>query len=238
MFSGMKLAIMQPYFFPYIGYFQLINAVDTFVVYDDIEYTKKGWINRNRILMNGKDFLFSIPLRNDSDFLEINKRFLADNYPEHKKKILGQVQSAYSRAPEFKKIFPLVEECMNFPDNNLFNFILNSINKTCAFLDINTQFILSSALKIDKGLKGEEKVVAINKILGSSVYINAIGGQELYSKENFLQNGIELKFIKMGTIQYKQFNNEFVPGLSIIDVMMFNPKEKIKEYLQSHFTFI
>jgi len=234
----MKIAIMQPYFFPYIGYFQLINAVDKFVVYDDIEYTKKGWINRNRILINGTEYLFSIPLKKDSDFQCINKRFLADNYPEHKKKLIGQISSAYSKSSEFKMVFPLIEECLNFPNANLFYFILNSLNKVCRYLDIQTEFILSSALTIDAGLKGENKVIEINKKLNSSIYINAIGGMELYSKENFSKNAIELKFIKTSPIIYPQFKNEFVSNLSIIDVMMFNPKEKIQGYLKSFYTLV
>jgi hypothetical protein len=231
----MTIAIMQPYFFPYIGYFQLINAVDQFVIYDDIEYTKKGWINRNRILLNGADHLFSIPLKNDSDYLSIDKRSLAENYPEHKKKITGQLISAYSKSPEFKNIFPLIEDCMNYPDSNLFSFIFYSLKKTCGYLDIKTGFIRSSTLNIDPSLKGEEKVLAINKRLNSSIYVNAIGGQELYSKERFSDNNLELKFIKTTPIVYPQFKNEFVPNLSIIDVMMFNPKEKVQEYLRSFY---
>ena len=234
----MKLAIMQPYFFPYLGYFQLINAADKFVVYDDIEYTKKGWINRNRILLNGKDFLFSIPLKKDSDFESINKRFLADNYPEHKKKIIGQIESAYSKSPEFNIVFPIIDECFSFSDTNLFNFIFNSINKICHYLEIKTEFILSSTLQMDAHLKGEDKVISVNKKLNSSVYINAIGGQELYSKDLFLKNDIELKFIKTRPIIYQQLKNEFVPDLSVIDVMMFNSKEKIQEYLQSYYTLL
>jgi hypothetical protein len=234
----MKLAIMQPYFFPYIGYFQLISAVDKFIVYDDIEYTKKGWINRNRILMNGKDFLFTLPLKKDSDFLSINKRFLADSYPSDKKKLIGQIQSAYSKSPGFATVFPVIEECLNFPDTNLFNFILNSILKVCHYLDIKTEIILSSSLEIDPRLKGEKKVIAINKKMNSSVYINAIGGQSLYSREEFLKNQIDLKFIQTMPVQYSQFQNEFVPNLSIIDVMMFNTREKIHEYLDSFYSLI
>ncbi|MBA3706424.1 MAG: WbqC family protein [Bacteroidetes bacterium] len=233
----MKIAIMQPYFFPYIGYFQLINSVDKFVVYDDIEYTKKGWINRNRFLMNGCDFLFSIPLKKDSDLLNVNKRFLADNYPDHKKKVLGQISSSYAKSPQFKTIFPIIEECLNFENYNLFFFIHNSLNKICNYLDIKTEFIISSTLAINPDLKGENKVLEINKKLNSNIYINAIGGQELYSREKFLNNNIELKFIKTNPIIYTQFNNEFIPFLSIIDVMMFNSKEEIKKHLDSY-TFV
>ena len=234
----MKIAIMQPYIFPYIGYFQLINAVDKFVVYDDGEYTKKGWINRNRILMNGSDYLFSFPLKKDSDFQTIRNRLLADNYSEHKKKLIGRVSSAYAKSPQFKIVFPIVEECLNFENNNLFLFILNSLNKICCYLDIKTEFIISSVLNVNNSLKGEGKVIDINKKLNASTYINAIGGQALYSRETFSENNIKLMFIKTSEIVYPQFSNEFVPNLSIIDVMMFNSKEKIQEYLRSFYTLI
>ncbi len=83
----MKLAIMQPYFFPYIGYFQLINTVDEFVVYDNIEFTKKGWINRNRILVNGKDEYITLPIKKDSDFLHVKDRFLAETWSKDSAKM-------------------------------------------------------------------------------------------------------------------------------------------------------
>lgn len=234
----MKAAIMQPYIFPYIGYFQLINAVDKFVIYDDIEYTKKGWINRNRILINGTDHMFTIPLAKGSDFLPIDKRSLADNYFEHKKKILGQIHSTYIKSPHFKTVFPIIEDCLNFENKNLFSFIFNSLKVVCDYLDIKMEFIISSSLSIDTSLKGEDKVIAINKKIGATTYINAIGGQELYSKERFAENNIELKFIKTSPIVYPQFKNNFIPYLSIIDVMMFNSKEEIKEYLKSFYTLV
>jgi hypothetical protein len=225
---------MQPYFLPYIGYFQLINAVDQFLIYDNIQYTKKGWINRNRILLNGADVLFSLPLKKDSDYLDVNKRYLADNYGEYKKKFKRQLFSAYSKSPEFKKVFPVVEQCLDCTDVNLFDFIYNSIRLLCSYMEINTSFIVSSSLKIDHNLRSEQKVIVINQCMQSSVYVNAIGGQSLYSKENFDEHKIELKFIQSSPITYKQFNNSFVSNLSIIDVLMFNSKEHVRNYLNSY----
>ena len=230
----MKLAIMQPYIFPYIGYFQLISAADKFVVYDNIEYTKKGWINRNRILLNGTDYLFSLPLKKDSDFLHIDKRCLADNFAEHREKLKGQLKTAYAKSPEFTTIFPLIQECLDYNDHNLFWFIHHSLKKICDFLGITTEFVISSSLPINHTLKGEEKVLAICKAMKADMYINAIGGQQLYSRDTFLKENIELKFIKTGAIAYTQFSNEFVPFLSIIDVLMFNSREKVREYLREY----
>ncbi len=225
---------MQPYFVPYIGYFQLINAVDKFVIYDNIQYTKKGWINRNRILLNGADLLFSLPLKKDSDFLDVNKRYLADNYGDYKKKFKGQLISAYSKSSEFKQVYPVIEKCLDCTELNLFDFIFNSIRLLCAYLEIDTEFVVSSSLDIDHNLKSEQKVIAINQCIQSTVYVNAIGGQSLYSKANFDEHNIDLKFIQSDPIIYKQFNNSFVSNLSIIDVLMFNNKERVRGFLNSY----
>jgi hypothetical protein len=231
-----SLAIMQPYFFPYIGYFQLINAADLFIAYDNIKYTKKGWINRNRILQDGKDVVFSIPLRKDSDSLDIRNREISADFK--KAKLLNQIREAYRRAPYFERTFPLVERIVLERDTNLFQFILNSIKEVCERLAIRTEIVVSSSLRIDHSLTGKTKVVALCKHVGADVYLNTIGGQDLYSKDDFGTHGISLKFLKMKSFEYKQLDNEFVPWLSIIDVMMFNSPDAIKECLDSKYELI
>jgi hypothetical protein len=228
----MKLGIMQPYFLPYIGYWQLIKSVDVFVIYDNIQYTKKGWFNRNRYLLNGKDALFSINLKNDNDFLNVNERFIS---PEYKRaKLISMFQNAYSKAPMKNEILPFLSEIINCQEENLFKYIYNSVIKMCGHLEVNTEIVISSSLDIDHSLKAENKVLAICKKLGAETYINAIGGMELYSKEMFKEQGIELKFIKSKPIEYRQFNNEFVPWLSILDLLMFNDKERVKDFLEEY----
>ena len=234
----MKLAIMQPYIFPYIGYFQLINTADKFVVYDNIQFTKKGWINRNRILVNGKDEFFTISLKKDSDFLNVDQRKLSDTFKTERIKLLRRITESYRKAPEFNSVYSLFESVINNDEENLFSFIYQSLQTVCKYLDIKTEFIISSAVPIDHQLKSQDKVIAICKALNAAKYINPIGGIELYSKEKFEQNNIELNFIKSDPIEYRQFKNEFVPWLSMIDVMMFNSKEKVQEYLQSGYTII
>jgi hypothetical protein len=228
----MKLGIMQPYFLPYIGYFQLINAVDVFVVYDNIEYTKKGWINRNRFLRNGQDVLFTIPLRKDSDFLNIKERYLAANFD--RPKLITQIRSAYIKSPEYKNVMPLIENCILYENENLFDYIFHSIKSVCAYLSIETEFYISSQIDINHELKGQNKVIEICEKNHASVYINAIGGQELYDKTDFEKHNIKLHFLKTHTIEYMQFKNEFVPNLSILDVMMFNSVEEINEMLDRY----
>ncbi|HBA54164.1 WbqC family protein [Syntrophorhabdus aromaticivorans] len=230
----MKIGIMQPYFFPYIGYFQLMNAVDEFVVYDNIEFTKKGWINRNRILANGKDYFVTIPLKKDSDYLDVRDRCLADSWPSGRAKMLNRMKEAYRKAPQFDVVYPVIERCLHFEDANLFNFIFYTLTQVKAYLGISTFFIKSSAIPIDHTLKAEKKVIAICKARNADVYVNPIGGIELYTKDEFKNQGIDLYFLKADGFEYKQFNNGFIPWLSIIDVMMFNSKETITNMLMQY----
>lgn len=230
----MKLAIMQPYFFPYIGYFQLINAVDEFVIYDNIKFTKKGWINRNRILVNGQDAYITLPLRRDSDYLHVRQRFLADSWAKDRKSLLGRIEAAYRKAPYYAIIFPLVKESLFFEEDNLFLFIKNTFSVVNRYLQIKTPLVTSSSIAIDHSLTAGEKVIAICKARLASEYINPIGGTKLYEKASFLRHGIDLKFLRSQDLTYKQFGNEFVPWLSILDVMMFNSVEIIQSYLSYH----
>lgn len=227
-----KIAIMQPYFLPYIGYWQLINAVDIFVIYDNIQYTKKGWFNRNRFLQNGKDSLFSIPLKKDSDFLNVDQRLISPDY--NRKKLIAQFKNAYVKASYVKEIMPFLEEIINYDEENLFKYIYNSVNKICEYLNIDTEIVISSTINIDNNLKAQDKVIAICNTLGATTYINPIGGISLYNKNDFMQKNLELKFIKPNEIQYKQFDNEFAPWLSIVDVLMFNSATKITKMIEAY----
>jgi hypothetical protein len=221
---------MQPYFLPYIGYFQLIQSVDRFVVYDNIKYTKKGWINRNRFLQNGRAADFTLPLKKGSDFLDVRDRFLSPDF--NKSKLLQQIKEAYRKAPCFSETFALFENVLMNPQTNLFLYIYDSLREICRTLRVSTPILISSQADIDHSLKSQDKVIALCQHLGTDVYVNAIGGQELYSREAFDSKGIALRFIRSRPIVYPQFQNEFVPWLSILDVMMFNPVETILPMLR------
>jgi len=234
----MTIGIMQPYLFPYLGYFQLMQAVDEFVLYDNIEFTKKGWINRNRILVNGTDDFISFPLKKDSDYLHVRERRLADTWPQDSRKMLNRLTGSYKKAPYFNDVYPLLEAALGYDDLNLFQFIFNSLHLLKDYLQIDTRLNTSSTITIDHTLRAENKVIAICKALQANKYINPIGGVELYNKAIFMQEGIDLHFINMNPFVYKQFENEFVPALSIIDVMMFNSVETIQQHLQSGYTLI
>jgi len=228
------IAIMQPYFCPYIGYFQLINAVDEFVVYDNIEFSKKGWMRRNRFLMNGAEKLFSLPVRKDSDYLDVCQRYLGDDSLKDRRKTLAQIRNAYQKAPFLADVFPLLEDIFLHDELNLFKFLFHSLSRICSHLDLRTRFVVSSDVDIDHDLKAQDKVIAICKSQGASRYVNAVGGVDLYDKAEFAEHGIALSFIKSNPIEYRQFDKDFVPWLSIIDVLMFNDTEAVNKHLNDY----
>ena len=232
----MKLAIMQPYFLPYIGYFQLIGAVDAFVVYDNIKYTKKGWVNRNRMLRNGGDVTFSLPLAKDSDSLDIVQRELAADFD--RQKLLNQFKGAYAKAPHFDVTFPVLARIVLNDERNLFRYIHQSIVDLCGHLGLETKIKISSEIDINHGLRSQDKVLAICNTLGADSYINAIGGLELYRREIFGLQGVELQFIRAKPFDYPQFARPTVPWLSIIDVLMFNSLDVVKDRIANGYEMI
>ncbi|MGS0892690.1 WbqC family protein [Burkholderia stagnalis] len=228
----MKVAIMQPYFLPYIGYFQLIEAVDRFVVYDNIKYTKKGWLNRNRFLLNGGDALFSIPLKRDADSLEVREREVSSDFDPAK--LAAQLKGAYARAPFFGQGFDLVKAAIAADEPNLFRFIKRSIDVVVDRLGIDTRIDVSSSIDVDHALKGQDRVLAICEALDATTYVNAIGGVELYSRDDFAARGLELRFLRSKPIEYRQFGAPFVPWLSIVDLLMFNSAADVKHMLTKY----
>ena len=228
---------MQPYFLPYIGYYQLIAAVDRFVVYDNIQYTKKGWINRNRILRrDGCTALISLPLMSDSAALDVRQRQLAGAF--RRDKLLNQIREAYHDAPQFARVYPVVEQVVNCSENNLFAYLFHSLTTVCAYLEIATPLVVSSSLPIDHRLHGQDKVLALCHQLAASRYVNPIGGLGLYSRDCFSANGIELKFLQARPSAYAQRRNDFVPALSIVDVMMFNPLADVRRQLAQDYELL
>jgi len=227
-----KLAIMQPYFFPYLGYFQLINCVDKFVIYDNIEFSKSGWMRRNRILNCDRDRYIVVSLKKASDFSHVCDLEIAENY--NFKKMLRIIKGAYERAPYFNATYQLLKDIIPPQNYQLFDYLLCITKSLCAFLEIQTRFIISSSICINHSLKAQEKVMALCTALNADEYINPIGGTHLYDKSVFAASGIKLSFHQISDITYSQFKDPFVPNLSIIDVMMFNSKAKIQELLNMY----
>lgn len=232
----MKLAIMQPYLFPYIGYFQLIQAVDKFVIYDDVQYMKGGWINRNRVLVNKSPYTFTFSVKKDSFEKNINERYFNQNFNKERKKFLKTITESYGKATNFNEVFPLIEESLqvNIQEQNISDVITRSIKMIADYLGIDTQFILSSDLEKSSEDRAE-RIIEINRLLDTNHYINAIGGKELYTKEYFDERNIKLNFLRTNRdLTYDQNIEEFIPNLSIIDILMFNSREEISAFLNKY----
>ncbi len=232
----MQVAVMQPYLFPYIGYFQLLSMVDVFVLHDDVQWIKGGWINRNQILLDGKTHLWTLPVVKESSYDLINQCEVID-IPREKNKILGKIHTAYSHAPLFFEVMPLVENIFNQSERNIAKYILFSLKQLAQYLGISTKLVMSSELQKDNSLKGQERVIEICSVIGASVYVNPHGGIDLYDKKDFKDAGIDLRFLRPQVIHYQQGGNESVPGLSIIDVLMFNSVDSIRKMFRQ-FTLI
>lgn len=232
----MKVAVMQPYLFPYIGYWQLINAVDKFVILDDVNYIKKGFINRNRFLINGAEHIFTVPLEKASQ----NKRIMDMklNFPaEERKKLVQSIEYAYKKAPFFNEVMPILEKIICFKEDRLTEYICNSIREISDYLGIGTALYRSSEIDKDTGLKGQERILSLCQKLEADTYINPSGGRALYNHRDFTDRGINLCFldVKSENISYIQYNrSEFVPMLSVIDVLMFNDTTQIERFLQEY----
>ena len=231
----MTLAIMQPYIFPYLGYFQLVQAVDKFVFYDDVNFIKQGWINRNNILLNGSPHLFTIPLEKQSPNNLINEVFInASLYKRWKEKFYKTLEQAYVKAPYYKPVLKLVKGTLETPASGIGDLAKNTVISICGYLGMETEFLWSSSVYQNNDLKSAARVLDICEKEKASRYINAIGGQDLYDKMEFKANGIELSFLKSELVSYPQFKKEFVPYLSIIDVLMFNNSEMVSGHLESY----
>lgn len=224
---------MQPYFLPYIGYFQLINAVDTFVFFDDVNFINKGWINRNNLLIDGKSKLFTIPLKDTSQNKKINEIYIADDQ-KWQIKLIKTIFHNYSKAPFFEDVFPIIERIIKCDSNKISDFNLNAIIGVIDYMEISTNIVTTSSIYNNNHLKSQDRIIDICKREGADIYINPIGGGDLYNKDDFDLNRIQLRFIKPKNIIYKQFNNEFVPWLSIFDILMFNDKEQTCDYLNQY----
>lgn len=217
----MTLAIMQPYFLPYIGYMQLMKAVDAFVLYDDVAFINRGWINRNKLLINGQEYLFTVPLKDASQNKRINEVHLADD-PKWRSKLLKTIEQGYRKAPYYGTVMPLTEKIINFTTDSIADLIHFSLLELNQYLGLTTRLITSSSIYNNTDLKAQERILDICRQENATGYINPIGGLELYDKPIFAEAGISLNFLKAKRVEYPQFKNEFIPWLSILDILMFN----------------
>lgn len=226
-----KLAVMQPYFFPYLGYWQLIHAVDRFVIYDDVNFIKGGWINRNRILINGKPTYLTAPLRKASPNRRICDLSLMPS-ALWRDKLVRSVETTYRKAPFFWQTFPVIEGLARCNHTSLSEYLAHGITTLSRFMGITTELVLTSRGYGNDHLSGQERILDICRKDGAEVYVNPEGGQELYDAAVFANAGIRLCFLKMRARPYPQRSPGFVPNLSIIDALMELGPDEITRYLE------
>ena len=226
---------MQPYVFPYIGYFQLMHAVDRFVVSDDVTYIKQGWINRNRLLINGEAAYFTVPLKRAPSTTLIKDMVIDDQGQKGwRKRLLTTIENFYRRAPHFGDAFPIVEDVFTANTASIADMARLSLARVALYLEIGTDVVPSSTRYGNAALKGEQRVIDTCRRESADHYVNAIGGQSLYSRGTFASNGITLQFVQSRPVEYPQFRDAFVPWLSIVDVLMFNPAARVRDHVAAY----
>ena len=230
----MKIGMMQPYFFPYLGYWQLMNAVDEYIIYDDVNYIKGGWINRNRIKQNGEAAWFGISIKKASQNKCINELDIALTGNE-RDVLIKKFSIAYAKAPYVKSVLELLDDTLSYNHTNLAGFLAHSNRSVARYLGIETRIYSATELRLDHTHHAQQRIIDICKNRGCQEYINAIGGKELYDKNSFMENGLSLSFLKMDPdIVYSQGKGDFIPSLSILDVLSYNDFDSTRELLTKY----
>lgn len=232
---------MQPYFFPYLGYFHLISSVDLLVIYDVVQFSKGGWLNRNRILHPNKGWQYiTAPLKRASYQNHIDKAIAIKSIETSEtawpQRVVNQLTHYKKAAPFYLNVIPFVHDCLFFETRFIAELNTNILVQVCDYIDIEFHYQLASQLQIDLNddLDAEEKVLHICEHFGATQYVNLPGGRHLYNKTKFTAKGIELMFCELPPMTYDCQSYEFIPSLSIIDVLMWNTPEKVREHLEKH----
>lgn len=234
--NAKRVAVMQPYLFPYLGYFQLMAAVDRFVLLDDVHYINRGWINRNRIAVNGQAFTFTAPLVEASQNKRIHDIRLAPD-AAWRQKLLKTLEQTYRKAIGFEACFPALRQIVSHDTDDLAAYLRNSLLVLKDLLQLPAEIEPTSARYGNQGLKGEARIIDICRQEHAATYINLAGGVDLYDKAHFAEQGIDLKFLRATLPEYVQGPHAFLPGLSIVDVLMRNTPAQLGAMLQMHDLF-
>ena len=231
----MKVAMMQPYLFPYLGYFQLVNAVDVFVFADDVNFKKGGFINRNKIQFNNEERYVTVPCIKRSQNKLINEVQISAETKGYPENILHTIKQTYAKASFFTDVFPIIESIFNSDVDSISILAAYSVELVSNYLEINVDFRFSSlSFNHTKGQEKSIRLINITKELGGTTYINPIGGTNIYNKKFFESQGVKLNFLEPEVIRYDQLDKKFIPNLSIIDVLMYNSKEDVKKLLNKY----
>lgn len=237
----MKLGIMQPYFFPYLGYFSLIKHTDRWIVFDTVQYIEHGWMNRNRIIHPDKpeDMYITVPLVKHARDTKI-KDIQVNRREDYREKILAQLWSAYKkRARYFPRVYALAEDVLSYDTERLSDLNVYGMKKVTEYLEIPFHYDVFSemALMIDEVHDAGEWALNISKALHADTYINPPGGTDLFDSRKFKEAGIQLEFLKVHLRPYAQKKAQFISGLSIIDALMFNSPEQVNQMLDDYEIF-
>jgi hypothetical protein len=224
---------MQPYFFPYLGYFQLAAASSVFVFLDDVTFIKGGWINRNRFLVQGQAHTFSVPLRGASSHRLIGDVTIAED-TDWRTRFLRLLEQSYARAPFRTDTLALVRSVLSSTHASIGSLAAASVKAVCAHVGVQPAWLSSREAHPAAGRKGSGRVLELCRALDANRYVNAPGGKALYSAAEFSAQGIELRFLSPPSIRYNQFGQDFVAGLSIIDVMMFNSVTQVRALMEAY----
>ncbi len=227
---------MQPYFFPYAGYFSLVSSVDVFVFFDDVQYIRRGWIARNRILNRNSDSgweYINVPLKKAAQQARICEMEIHHD-DQWEEKLIRKVTFRYSKAPFFGAVSELLFDTLRHDLNRISDLNCTSIQEICGYMGIEKTFMRSSALEYNRSLGACEKLIEITRSLGGTTYCNAVGGRNLYDREEFARAGLGLLFVQPGEVTYNQGGGNFVPDLSIMDALMWNSKEDARRLVDAY----
>lgn len=222
-------AVMQPYLFPYIGYYQLVYSADQFIIYDDVTFIKQSYINRNSILIKGEACRFNLPVLGAS-----SNKFIKDLSYGSADKLLKTIKQSYSKAPYYKDVIEIIESVFTNEDRHIAKINFLSISKVFEYLKIDKNINFSSALDYDRTAERADRLIELTKIHGCERYVNSPGGKSLYEKKYFLNRDVQLNFIETRINKYRQLNDVFIPCLSMIDIMMFCDRCEIVEMLKNY----
>lgn len=224
----MRVAIMQPYLFPYIGYFQLLAAVDKFILLDDVTFIKRGWINRNQILARGQPMLFTIPLDHASQNRLIKDIRVHDDN-RWRTKLFKTFEQCYRKAPYFFQVMPLIEQALE--PALIADCAVRSLELVAGYLELPIALGPKSTTYGNTHMKGQGRILDLCVAEGATHYLNSPGGADLYNSGAFAEQGITLQFLSPQLLAYPQSSPVFVPSLSIIDLLMQVSAAEARTYL-------
>jgi hypothetical protein len=236
----MKIGIMQPYFFPYMGYFSLIKYVDRFVFFDTPQYINHGWVNRNRVLkQNGSSGYITVPVQKCHRDIAIKDIRISKNF-DWREKIYGQLTVYKRRAPYYNNVIEFLHTVLDKDYNHsLANLNIETIKSVCRYLEVETVFDVFSEMdvNISEVSQADEWALEITNAIGGNIYVNLPGGVSFFDREKYIKQNIELQFLQSKLPPYIQRIGHFEKGLSIIDVMMFCNKKEISDMLNAFVIF-